>query len=417
MGNGIDRREFLIGAAATVALMITAEQAAKAEGTDTPITGPAVKFGVIGMGPWGREILTALSKMPSAEIAAICDTYDPYVKKGVEIAPKAATFTDYTKLLASSDVEAVVIATPSHLHKDIALAAVAAGKHVYLEAPMAHTVEDAKAIAVAGKGSAKVFQVGLQGRSNLLYKHVGNFVKTGVLGTPITVIAQWDKKDSWKRMAPTPAREKELNWRLFKATSPGLVGESGVHHIDLASWFLGKQPVAVTGFGSIVGWPDGRDVPDTVQCVIEYPDNVRMVFTSTLASSFGSSSATFQGTNSSLLMREKKSWMIKEADSALLGWEVYARKETVVEETGICMVADATKILQAGKEPGKEGSIEPTKEALFCALENFTRSIRDNAKVVADAAIGYQATVVALKANEAIQTGSKITYQPDWFAL
>jgi hypothetical protein len=117
------------------------------------------------------------------------------------------------------------------------------------------------------------------------------------------------------------------------------------------------------------------------------------------------------------MMREKRSWMVKEADSPLLGWEVYARKEEVYDETGICMVADATKILAAGKDPGKEASVEPTKEALYVALENFTRSIRDGAKVMADATAGYQATVVALKANEAALTGTKIAYQPDWFTL
>ncbi len=419
MGNGIDRREFLKGAAAaaTMALLITTDQIAKAEGTDAPITGPAVKFGVIGLGPWGREVVTALSKLPSAQVAAICDTYEPYINKGKEIAPNAATFTEYAKLIASPDVEAVVVATPSHLHKEIALAAIQAGKHVYVEAPLAHTIEDAKAIAVAGKGSSKIFQVGLQGRSNLLYNHINKFVKTGVLGTPVEVNAQWNKKDSWKRMAPTPDREKELNWRLKKATSPGLIGEAGIHHIDVANWFLKGLPVSVIGFGGIIGWNDGRDVPDTVQAIIEYPNNVRMTFTSTLSSSFSNSFATVQGTNSTLLMRERKGWMIKEADSQMLGWEVYARKEPTNDEVGICMVADASKILAAGKEPAKEGSIEPTKEALYCALENFTRSIRDGAKVVADATAGYQATVIALKANEAAVTGSKITYQPDWFTL
>lgn len=117
------------------------------------------------------------------------------------------------------------------------------------------------------------------------------------------------------------------------------------------------------------------------------------------------------------MMREKRAWMIKEADSPLLGWEVYAKKEQCFDETGICMVADSTKLLEAGKEPSKEGSIEPTKEALYCALENFTRSIREGAKPACGALEGYQATVAALKANEAILSGTKIAYQPDWFEL
>ena len=323
----------------------------------------------------------------------------------------------YKRQLLESDVEAVVIATPSHQHKDNVLAAIQAGKHVYCEAPLAASIDDAKAIALAGKGSAKVFQVGLQGRSNLLYKHVSGFVKTGVLENVAEVIGQWNRKDSWRRMAPTPEREKEINWRLSKATSPGLVGEAGIHHLDLVNWYLNGLPTAVTGFGSIINWNDGRDVPDTVQCIVEYPKNVRMVFTSTLASSFSNSYALFQGSNASLMMRDKRSWMIKEADSALLGWEVYARKEPCYDETGICMVADSTKLLEAGKEPSKEGSVEPSKEALYCALENFTKSIRDGAKVMGDALEGYQATVIALKANEAILSGGKIALPAEMLSL
>lgn len=406
MTSGIDRRDFLKGAAATVALLFTAEELMAQEAT-TAVTGPAVKFGVVGCGLWGKEILSTLSRLPSAQVTAICDTYEPFLNKGKEIAPSAVTFSDYKRLL-ESDAEAVVIATPSHQHKEIALAAIQAGKHVYCEAPLAASLDDAKAIALAGKGSAKVFQAGIQGRSNLLNKHVNGFVKTGVLGNAAQVHAQYNKKDSWRRMAPAPEREAEINWRLNKASSPGLIGEAGIHHIDLANWYLNGLPTAVTGFGSIINWSDGRDVPDTVQCIIEYPNNVRMIFTSTLASSFSNSYTLFQGSNASIMMRDKRSWLIKEADSALLGWEVYARKEPCYDETGICMVADSTKLLAAGKEPAKDGSVEPSKEALYCALENFTKTIREGAKVACDAVEGYQTTAIALKANEAIVSGSRI---------
>ncbi|MDH7482743.1 MAG: Gfo/Idh/MocA family oxidoreductase [Armatimonadota bacterium] len=419
MSNGaIDRRDFIKGAAASMALLFAAEELFAAEGaTETAVAGPPVKFGVVGIGQWGREILSTLSKMPSAQITAICDTYEPFLNKGKEIAPNAGTFTDFKKVLESPDVEAVIVATPTHLHKDIVISALQAGKHVYCESPLASTIEDAKAIAMAAQGAKQVFYAGQQGRSNLLYKHVSNFVKAGVLGNTAMVHAQWHKKDSWRRMAPTPEREAELNWRISNKTSVGLVGETGIHHLDLANWYLNSLPTAVIGFGSIINWNDGRDVPDTIQCIFEYPQNVRMIFSATLANSFSNAYTLFQGSNSSLMMREKRAWMIKEADSPLLGWEVYAKKEQCFDETGICMVADSTKLLEAGKEPSKEGSVEPTKEALYCALENFTRSIREGSKPACGALEGYQAAVVAIKANEAILSGTKISYQPDWFEL
>ncbi len=373
--------------------------------------------GVIGVGLQGRELLSTLSRLPSAQAVAICDHYEPYLKKGSQIAPNAATYTDYHQLLEHKDIEAVFVATPSHLHKDIVLAALQAGKHVYCEAPLAVDLAECKEIALAGQASKQVFQTGQQGRSNLLYKHVFKFVLAGCLGNAAQVYAQWNRKQSWRRMAPTPERENELNWRLSKETSAGLLGEMGIHQLDMANWYLNALPTAVTGFGAIVNWNDGRDVPDTVQCVFEYPNNVRAIFASTLASSFSNTYTLFQGSNSSLMMRQNRGWMVKEADSPLLGWEVYARKEQCYDETGICMIADSTKLLQAGKEPGKEGSVEPAKKALYCALENFTKSIREGIEPECGPVEGYQGAVAAIKANEAVLSGTKIIYQPEWFDL
>ncbi|HWC77458.1 MAG TPA: Gfo/Idh/MocA family oxidoreductase, partial [Blastocatellia bacterium] len=259
-------------------------------------------------------------------------------------------------------------------------------------------------------------QAGLQGRSNALYTHIAKFVKSGVLGTPVQVTAQWNKKQSWRRMAPTPERENDLNWRLSSKTSAGLIGEIGIHHLDLAIWFLKSLPTSASGMGAIVNWKDGRDVPDTLQGIIEFPNSVRMIYSSTLASSFSDSFTLFQGSNSSLMMREKLGWMVKEADSPLLGWEVYARKEQIHNETGIAMVADATRILEAGKEPGKEGS-SPTRDALTLALDGFVRSVRGDSRVACGAVEGYQATVAAIKANEAIVAGSRIVFDKSSFEL
>ena len=128
-----------------------------------------MKIGVIGLGKWGKESVSTLSRVPSAQITAICDTYEPYVTRAAKIAEGAATFSDYRKLLECSGLEAVIVATPTHLHKDIVLAALQAGKHVYCESPMASSLDDARAIAKAGQSSKKVFQAGQQGRSNLMY--------------------------------------------------------------------------------------------------------------------------------------------------------------------------------------------------------------------------------------------------------
>lgn len=411
------RRAFLRRMAASSALLASARGLAMAEvPADEEPAGRTVPVGVVGLGPWGREILATLARMRSVRVAAVCDTYAPALKKAAEIAPGAAPFTDVHALLGAPGVEAVVVATPAHRHREVALAALEAGRHVYCEAPLAATLDDARAIARAALAAGTVFQGGVQGRANALYRHVAQFVKSGVLGTPLLVSAQWGRKDSWRRVAPTPAREEELNWRLASATSPGLAGEVGLHLLDLAAEYLGGLPLAVSGHGAIALWKDGRDVPDTVQCALEYPRGLRVTLDATLGSSAGGSYVLFRGSNSSLMVREKRAWLIKEADSPLLGWEVYARKDNVLDETGIALVADATKILAAGEEPGRAAA-EPAKEALRLALESFAASVRSGSASACGPREAFRATVVALQAEASARGGTRVELSPAEFEI
>jgi predicted dehydrogenase len=378
-----------------------------------------VSVAVIGLGEQGRTILTALTHAPGANIAYVCDSYAGAQPRAKEIAPKAQPVEDYRKVLDDKTVQAVFVATPTHLHRQIVVDALAAGKHVYCEAPLAHTIEDARAIAKAATAAQPklIFHTGLQQRTNPQHKHVLGFVRTGALATIAQTKATWHKKDSWRRQAPGEERQRALNWRLRKATSPGLMGEIGVHQVDVNNWFLKKLPTAVTGFGGIMAWRDGRDVPDTVQCVLEYPGDVRMAYDATLANSFDGAYELFQGTDSAVLIRDGRAWMFKESDAAELGWEVYAYKEKVGDDTGIALVADATKLLAQGLKPGENRSTDPTKGALYFASTAFLNGIRTGRPTVSGAKEGWEATVTALKANEAVLSGGRIILTPETYTL
>jgi predicted dehydrogenase len=408
----LDRRHFLRTATGSLALLLSRRglSAAQAPAAEPP-AGPPVGIGLIGLGLWGREILAALGRSPSTRVAALCDDYQPFLKRAASTLPQAAAANDWRRVLEAPGVEAIVIATPTHLHREIAVAALQAGKHVYCEAPLAASIDEARAIArAAAAAPGLTFQAGVQGRANALYRHVQQFVQANVLGSVALVNAQWSRKDSWRRAAPTPEREAAINWRLADG-SPGLMGEVGIHQLDLMSRYLDARPAAIVGMGTIAAWRDGRKMPDTALCVLEY-GKVRATFRVTLASSFGGAYTAFQGSDSSLLMKENRGWMIKEADSELLGWEVYARKETVHDETGIAMVADATKLLEAGKEPGAEGPLEPEQPPLVLAFDAFARSIRQKTPPVCGPSEGYAATVTALKANEAVLANARIELRP-----
>src|SRR5690606_28595234 len=143
---------------------------------------------------------------------------------------------DFRRVLDDATIPAVIVATPTHLHREVAVAALQAGKHVYCEMPLAHTVQDARAIAEAAAAAKKqVFQVGLKYRTNPQHRQVFQFIRGGALGRPTLARAQWHDKTSWRRASATKERERELNWRLDPRLSLGLVGEIGIHQVDTAN--------------------------------------------------------------------------------------------------------------------------------------------------------------------------------------
>jgi len=219
------------------------------------------------------------------------------------------------------------------------------------------------------------------------------------------------------------------------------MGEVASHQIDQTSWFLNSYPLAVSGVGSVMFWKDGREVPDTVQALIEYPGGVYLNYDATLVNSFDADYEVFYGNEAAVVLRGSKAWMFKEVDSRLFGWEVYARKETVNDQTGIALVADASKSV-----PGeaKADELPFLKTSLSHALDNFLLSTNDliygerdykaaygeddlqglrealaktPRKPSAGYLEGYRATVIAIKANEAILSGQRIELKPESYEL
>jgi predicted dehydrogenase len=398
--------------------------------------------GLIGLGVWGREILSNLGRLPQAELAAICDHYPAFLRRSGRKAPDAVKEADYEAILADPQISAVIVATPTHQHREIAVAALQAGKHVYCEAPLAHSLEDARAIAVAARSMpAQVFQSGLQYRADPQRHFLLPFIRSGAIGRWVMARTQYFKKQSWRLASSTPEREKEINWRLDETLSLGLVGEIGIHHLDQVSWFMDRVPVAVSGNGSIRLWEDGRTVADTVHAHVEFPDSVSTYFNASLASSFGGDSETYHGTDATILMRESSAWMFKEVDSPLLGWEVYAMKEKFQKDTGIVLKVGGSKQASFSDE---DAPVEAEKTALYHSLEAFLRNCANvnvarndfvevfgaddpdllsehlsEVKRVDTAGYreGFQATALAIKAAQAVATGKRLVLDDEWFEL
>ncbi len=461
-----NRRDFLKNAslASVMAMMggveLKADQTAKAAaGTGSELTKiqppPAINLGVIGLNEWGREILKQIALLPSdptnpklgAHLVAICDNYPASLRRaGKEVAPTVQKYDDYTKLLADPKVEAVIIATPTGTHKEITLAALAAGKHVYCEAPLANTIDDTKTIAKAARDAYKVvFQPGLQQRSHPQIDFLVPFIRSGSLGKYVMVRGQWHQNTTWYKTGSNPEREDALNWRLHKATSTGLLGEEGIHQIDTVCCFLKGRPTAVIGFSSTIrDYSDSRDVPDTVQAIFEFPQGVNFFHDLTICNSYEKAYEVYLGTESAMMMRDFKAWLFKEVDANNLGWEVYARHDLFYNETGIALVANASKQTTLA---GSAQSFNPyDHQPLYYALDAFTdragnqkkdvqdfqenypdgdaqaltdylKSVSHIRKPAATWQDGLEATVLAIKANEAALKKQKITFEKEWFEI
>jgi predicted dehydrogenase len=260
-----------------------------------------IRLGFIGMGARGTELLREAQACANAECAGIADVYSQRLEAAHGVAPTAKLYTDYRKMLEDPGLDAVVIATPHHLHAAQFVAALEAGKHVYQEKTMAFTVEQAKRMRAACQNAGnQVVQIGHQGCSSGQVTDAAAFLKPELMGRITAVRAHFYRntphgKPQWARpvypdMTPenidwggflgeAQARDfdphRYLNWRLFRDYSGGSVTENLCQ--QLAFWYklLGLRiPAAVTMTGGVYLWKDGREVPDTMHVAMEHFEEI-----------------------------------------------------------------------------------------------------------------------------------------------
>lgn len=423
MSDRMDRRRFLrTGAAGTLGLLghgpLIAEAIPRAEPAVRAAAVAPVRCGLIGYGAWGREIADTMSRLGDAELAVVSDTYPVMRTRAERDIAGVTTEADYRAVLDDPSIPAVLVATPTHLHTQIVLDALEAGKHVYCEAPMAASVDEAQAMARAAADveGQQAFLVGHLYRYEPQYRSVFQFIRSGALGTPTMARAQWHAKESWRRTSPNADRERALNWRLDPTVSLGLAGEQSLHAVDYASWLFDARPTSVTGFGQLMLWDDGRELPDTVQAVYAFPNNVHLVFDATLTSSFDRTHELFYGRDSTILLRDSKAWMFKEVDAPMLGWEVYARKDQFYTEKGIALVANATQLDALDLKP--TDPIPGAETPLWYTLQAFLDNIAFGPyPPPAGYREGLAATVVAVKTHEAVTQGTPLMFEDAWFEV
>ncbi len=394
-----DRREFLQQMAGSLAAIALAPETLplppRRRGAQVPVA-------VVGCGKQGKQMLTELQKLEAVRIAAVSDLREDRQKAALRRAAGAAAFGDAHALLEQAkEVEALFVATPTHLHRQVVVDALAAGKHVYCEAPLAASLDDLRAIAAAAKGAKGLLHVGHHLRSSPVYQLARTFLRSGAIRDVTMLRANWHQKTSWR----APTDDVESNWRLARKNGCGLPVEVGSHQIDVVTWYLDLLPTSVRGNGAIAAWNDGRDVPDTVSASLAYPRGLRLNWDATLTSSYERQHELFVGSMGTIRMAETFGWMFKEADAPTQGWEVYASREKFHDEEGITLIADATKLAAQGKL--KEGIGLPNPP-LYYGLEDFVKSVVEGKPVACGVADGFRSAAIALRTQEAIDSGREL---------
>ena len=252
-----------------------------------------LRYGVIGTGLMGCGHIGSIAAIRSANIVATADPHaasrkaavDALTQAGVDAKP-IPTFRDYRDLLADSNVDAVVVATPTHTHCQIALDALAAGKHVLCEKPMALTIKECDLLIAAAEKSGRVLQVGLELRHAPLYRRFKELLAGGVIGRPWML---------WCLEFRGPFLRKVDDWIIQKRYSGGSLVDKNCHHFDLFTWLADSDPVRVSAFGGQdvayrngglndfmrTRWPDRKspsvraDVLDNAWVLVEFANGAR----------------------------------------------------------------------------------------------------------------------------------------------
>ena len=413
------RRQFLRGAAASSAgLFAFTPNALIAANRKAVAPSDKIRMGLIGCKGMGWTNMRNHLAIDEVECVALCDVdqsvLDERTMNVEEIqGKKPEQYRDYRKLLERQDIDAVIIGTPDHWHCLMMVDAVDSGKHVYVEKPIANTIEECNIMTAAADRTGKLVQVGQWQRSGFHYRHALNYVRSGKLGN-IRLVKVWAYQgwmepvpvlpDSpvpngvdykmWLGPAPTRPFNKNrfhFNFRWFWDYAGGLMTDWGVHEIDIALYAMGATaPKSVMASGGKLAYPDdASETPDTLQAVFEY-ENFNMLWEHATGIDNGNYDRTegiaFIGNNGTLVVNRG-------------GWELIP--ETTRDEDGI-LQADID-LLPKQVRPKNANYVEDHCRNFIEAIQANDRSMLNT-----DIKSGSVAAINAQMGNIAFKTGRKI---------
>ena len=407
-----------------------------------------IRLGVIGFGIQGHFDLQTALKVPGVELAGICDLYTGRIENAKELYGKDLfTTRNYKELLDKGDIDAVIIATTDCWHARITKDALAKGKAVYCEKPMVYKISQGPEVIEAQKKSGKVLQVGSQRVSSIVYAKAKELLASGEIGKLNMVNAVYDRQSAigaWEYTIPKDASAETTDWdkfievtekmaydskkffwwRAFKEVGTGVAGDLYIHLLSGTHFVTNsKGPESIYSTGQFSYWKDGRNMPDVMAGVMQYPDTPEHpAFQLTLQVNFisgtgGEEMIRFVGSEGVMDVKGHGltiSHSILPEAPGFGGYDsVFTFPKSMQEE--MQKEYDAKWTDAQKKRPKKDDVTFKAPEGYSDHLDHFTNffdSIRTGKPVIEDAVFGFRAAAPALSCNESYFQKKIIRWNP-----
>ena len=427
MKSPLDRRRFLRLAAEGAAGAALVRGPFVRSGRQDP--GRPVRLGVIGFGVQGLNDANAARRVSNVLVTAAASCYDGHLERARELLGHDALVTrDYRRILDRRDIDAVIVATPDHWHSRVCLDALEAGKDVYCEKPLTHTVEEGEALVSAVQTSGRIFQVGSQHTSSPHVIEARELIAAGALGDVTQVKASWDTNNeisAWVKPIPPDASEATIDWERFQGPAPrgpfdprrvfrwrtyreygeGLAGDVLVHIITAIHYLLNLDVPAVgTAVGGRLRWKDDRNVYDTITGGWEYPEGIVSVLGATQNNAHDGTGIRILGAKATMILTFSDYTIVE--DESPPNWRYTtnvwprAHREEYWTSKGLPLEAPPQ-----GPQPAREPKIvrrsEPDTSGRRVPwhMQHFIDCVREGRQPIQDVVMGNNAAITAHMAN------------------
>jgi len=444
----LNRRNFLkVASTATAATALGVKTyALSVKELEPALAGPfspndQIQLALIGAGIQGQGDTKFAVQVPGVKLVAVADCYDGRLAHSKELwGNDIFTTRDYREILARKDIDAVIIGTPDHWHKQAAVDAMKAGKDVYCEKPMVHAHPEGPEMIEAARSTNRILQIGSQRVSSIIYSKAKDLLASGAIGQLNMVSAHWDRNSTmgaWSYTVPLDAStqtcdwdrflgnapkipfnaEHFFQWRKWKAYGTGVAGDLFVHLFSGTHFITGSNgPTRAMATGGLRFWKDGRDANDVLLGLFDYPQG----FNLSLRVNFVDGGEESEG----LVFTGSEGTME-------IGYNFVSVSRTPREKEPGLMIGTYAEAMQKqirdayhAKYPPEHPSGPPAVQyEKFVAPEgyrdsfdhftNFFTSVRTRKQPVEDAVFGYRAAGAALLSNVSIERGAVMKWDPE----